>query len=117
MDPVNRAGATLKTDDTDQVPWSRYRADALALILIAATRNADRQFGAACWPASVQSWVTAMMLTYDPAGIGCLQAESKAGSYAAAQAAATASQDCMAMANTADPDKIRSLLGLPPLTG
>lgn len=114
-DPINRTLGAVNADVSDRVSWAQFRHDALALI--AATRTADRQLEAVRWPTKVQPWVNAMAGTYDVASIGCTQTEVNAGSYTAAQNATAGDPDCTAESNTADPDQIRTLLGLPPING
>ncbi|HVB45259.1 MAG TPA: hypothetical protein VNF47_21495 [Streptosporangiaceae bacterium] len=115
VDPVNRATGTVNTDRADDVLFSQFRADTRTYV--AALRKGDAQLRATRWPARVQPYVTAMLLTYDPASIRCAQAEAAAGSYAAATSVSSTNQDCIAAQDIGDPQQIRALLHLPPMQG
>lgn len=111
IDPSNRTIGAISQDIADVAPFSQYRADSLAYVK--GTRLADRKIRALRWPAQVEPYITAMLLTYDPASIRCAQAEAAAGSYAAATAVAGTREDCIAAADSTIAGTIRSMLGLP----
>lgn len=67
--PSNRLSEAINRDYSDAAPFSQYRADALALVK--ALNAASRKFRALRWPATVQPYITAMLLTYVPAFIRC----------------------------------------------
>jgi hypothetical protein len=115
VDPLNRVAATANTDVQDGAPFSQVRADELAYAV--AVRTAARQLRAIRWPAHVQPFITAMLLTYVPANIRCAREEAAAGSMAAANNVAATSQDCITEQDTSIPDEIRARFGLPPLSG
>ncbi|SRR6266498_3378419 len=112
IDPGNALSDAINRDATDAAPFSRYKADARAYIR--ALRTADRQLRAVRWPRRVQPYIDAMLLTFEPAIIRCNKAGIAAGSTTAASTVADTNQDCLAASDSALPDTIRSMLGLPP---
>ena len=112
IDPGNTLSDAMNRDNTDAAPFSQYKADARAYIK--AIRITERQLRAIRWPARVQPYVTAMLLTFEPANIRCVQTGIAAGSNAAAANVNDFNQDCLAASDSTLPDTIRSMLGLPP---
>jgi len=112
--PVNRAAAAVNTDLAYGVPFTLTRGDDLAYV--AALRKSVSQLRAIRWPARVQGYVAAMLLTY-PASIACAQAVASAGSNSAATAALSTNQACARSQNASDPHEIRTLLHLPSTSG
>jgi hypothetical protein len=80
--PFNAAVAAVNRDVASGAPWSRLRADTLAVV------RADRAWAghmrAERWPARVQRYATAMLRTDIPAEIRCDQAMAAAGGMQAA---------------------------------
>jgi hypothetical protein len=112
IDPANRLAAIAGSDITDAAPFSQYQADARAFIR--AIRAGDRQLRAIRWPARVQPYITAMLLTFEPADIRCARAEVASGSSDAASTTGYTDQDCIDAGNSTIPDTIRTMLRLPP---
>jgi hypothetical protein len=112
--PVNRAAAAVNTDVAYGVPFALTRADDIAYI--AALRKSVSQLRAIRWPARVQGYVAAMLLTY-PASIACAQAVASAGSNSAATDVLSTNQACAESQNASDPHEIRMLLHLPSTAG
>ncbi len=112
--PVNRAAAAVNTDVAYGVPFALTRADDIAYI--AALRKSVSQLRAIRWPARVQGYVAAMLLTY-PASIACAQAAASAGSNSAATDVLSTNQACAESQNASDPHEIRMLLHLPSTAG
>jgi hypothetical protein len=110
--PFNAAVAAVNRDVADAAPWSQFRADTLAVIR--ADRAWARHVRAVRWPARVQRYLTAMLHTNVPAEIRCDQAMAAAGGMQAATNVFNTRQDCKD--NTANEDKIRAMLNLPPVT-
>jgi hypothetical protein len=109
-DLSNRLSEAINRDYSDAAPFSQYRADALALVK--ALSAASRKFRALHWPATVQPYITAILLIYVPAFVRCAKAGAEAGSTAAAVTIAGSNQDCTVAADSTIPDRIRLLLGL-----
>ena len=112
--PVNRAAAAVNTDLAYGVPFAVTRADDLAYI--AALGKSLGQLRVIRWPAQVQGYVAAMLLTY-PAGNKCAQAVASAGSDRAAADVLSTNQACARFRNMSDPQEIRRLLHLPSPVG
>jgi hypothetical protein len=112
--PVNRVAAAVNTDLAYGVPFALTRGDDLAYI--AALRKSVSQLRAIRWPARVQGYVAAMLLTY-PASIACAQAVASAGSNSAATGVLSTNQACERSQNASDPHEIRMLLHLPSTAG
>jgi hypothetical protein len=113
--PVNRAAAAVNADLVYGVPFALLRGDALAYM--AALRKSVSQLRAIRWPARVQGYVTAMLLTYDPASIACAKAVASAGSNRGATAVLNTNPACVRSRNAGDSREIRVLLQLPPAAG
>jgi len=113
--PVNRAAAAVNADLVYGVPFALLRGDALAYM--AALRKSVSQLRAIRWPARVQGYVTAMLLTYDPASIACAKAVASAGSNRGATAVLNTNPACVRSRNAGDSREIRVLLRLPPAAG
>jgi hypothetical protein len=111
---VNRAAAAVNTDLAYGVPFALTRGDDLAYI--AALRKSVSQLRAIRWPARVQGYVAAMLLT-SPASIACAQAVASAGSNSAATGVLSMNQACARSQNASDPHEIRMLLHLPSTAG
>jgi hypothetical protein len=109
--PFNAAVAAVNRDVGDAASWNRFRADTLTVIR--ADRAWARHARAIRWPARVQRYITATLRTDVPAEIRCDRAMATAGSWPAATSVFNTRQDCKD--NTADEDKIRAILNLPPL--
>jgi len=92
MSPLDQAIGVFQGDTNTEPPFSQFRADGNAVI--AAVRVSEGKLAAANWPAQVQPDITSMMTSYEPAEIGCVQAQIKAGSYAAAQNADGTNLQC-----------------------
>jgi len=90
------------------------RADDLAYIT--ALRKSASQLRATTWPAQVQGYVAAMLLTY-PASIACAQAVASAGSNSAATGVLSTNHACAQSQNVSDPHQVRMLLHLPSTAG
>jgi hypothetical protein len=112
--PVNRAAAAVNTDLAYGVPFALTRGDDLAYV--AALRKSASQLRAIGWPARVQGYVAAMLLTY-PASIACAQAVSSSGSDSAATDVLSTNQACARSQDASDPHEIRMLLHLPSTSG
>ena len=112
--PVNRAAAAVNTDLAFGVPFPLTRADDLAYIT--ALRKSAGQLRAIRWPAPVQGYVAAMLLTY-PASIACAQAVASAGSNSAATGVLSTNHACAQSQNASDPHQVRMLLHLPSTAG
>jgi len=112
--PVNRAAAAVNTDLAYGVPFAVTQADDLAYL--AALRKSASQLRATTWPAQVQGYVAAMLLTY-PAGTACARAVASAGSNSAATDVLSTNQSCAQAQHASDPHQIRMLLHLPSTTG
>jgi hypothetical protein len=112
--PVNRAAAAVNTDLAYGVPFALTRGDDLTYI--AALRKSVSHLRAIGWPARVQGYVAAMLLTY-PASIACAQAVASAGSDSAATDVLSTNQACARSRNASDPHEIRMLLHLPSTAG
>jgi hypothetical protein len=112
--PVNRAAAAVNTDLAYGVPFALTRGDDLAYI--AALRKSVSQLRAIRWPAQVQGYVAAMLLTY-PVTIACARAVSSAGSNSAAMGVLSTNQACARSQDASDPHEIRILLHLPSTSG
>jgi hypothetical protein len=110
--PYNVATDAANSDYTDAVPISQYRADQATHL--AALKKFRAGLLAVNWPASVQPYVTAMLLTEFPAARACIRAEMAASSYGEVDAIGYSNQACVAWANDTNADTIRSRLGLPP---
>lgn len=110
--PFNAAVAAVNRDVADGAPWSRFRADTLAVVR--ADRAWARHMRAERWPARVQRYVTAMLRTDIPAEIQCDRAMAAAGGMQAATTVFNTRPDCKD--HTANEDKIRKILHLPPVT-
>ena len=113
VDPANRASSVVNQDYTDQVAFTRFRADARAEI--SDWRTVARRLRTIRWPVSVQAYITAMLFTYVPAVVRCLRAEAATSSYQGVIMTFNTSQDCLAIQSNPDAAQIRSRLGLPPL--
>jgi hypothetical protein len=109
--PFNAAVAAVNRDVSDAAPWNQFRADTLAVIR--ADRAWARHVRAIRWPARVQRYINATVRTDVPAEIRCDRAMTTAGSWPAATSVFNTRQDCKD--NTANEDKIRAMLNLPPL--
>ncbi|MDR0346304.1 MAG: hypothetical protein LBI49_24920 [Nocardiopsaceae bacterium] len=109
--PFNTAVAAVNRDVHDASPWSRFRADTLAVAR--ADRTWARRVGALRWPARIQRYVTAMRRTDVPAEIRCDQAMAAAGNIQTATTAFNTNPDCKD--RTANENHIRSILGLHPV--
>jgi hypothetical protein len=109
--PFNAAVAAVNHDVGDAAPWDRFRADTLAVIR--ADRAWARNVRAIQWPPRVQRYISATVQTDVPAEIRCDRAMATAGSWPAATSVFNTRQDCKD--NTANEDKIRAILHLPPL--
>lgn len=112
--PVNRAAAAVNADLAYGVPFALTRGDDLTYI--AALRKSVSQLRAIGWPARVQGYIAAMLLTY-PASIACAQAVASAGSDSAATDVLSTNQACARSQNASDPHAIRMLLHLPSTAG
>jgi hypothetical protein len=110
--PFNAAVAAVNRDVASGVPWSRFRADTIAVVR--ADRAWARRMRAEPWPPGVQRYVTAMLRTDIPAEIRCDRAMAAAGSLQAATTAFNSRPDCQD--HTANEDKIRKMLHLPLVT-
>jgi hypothetical protein len=109
--PYNVATDAANSDYTDAVPISQYRADQATHL--AALKKFRTDLLAVDWPASVQPYVTAMVLTDVPAARDCIRAEMGAKSYTDVNSVGYTNQACVAWANATNADTIRSRLGLP----
>lgn len=107
--PFNAAVAAVNRDVADGAPWSRFRADTLAVVR--ADRAWARHMRAERWPPRVQRYVTAMLRSDIPAEIRCDQAMAAAGGMQAATTVFNTRPDCKD--HTANEDKIRMMLHLP----
>ena len=112
--PVNRAAAAVNTDLAYGVPFPLTRSDDLAYVT--ALRKSAGQLRAIRWPARVQGYVAAMLLTY-PASIACARAVALAGSDGAATDVLGTNQACAQSRNASDPHEVRMLLHLPSTAG
>jgi hypothetical protein len=110
--PFNAAVAAVNRDVADGAPWSRFRADTLAVVR--ADRAWARHMRAERWPARVQRYVAAMLRSDIPAEIRCDRAMAAAGRMQAATTVFNTRPDCKD--RTANEDKIRRILHLPPVT-
>jgi hypothetical protein len=109
--PVNRAMGTFQADATAQPPFSQFQAEGAAVI--AAVRVSEGKLGAARWPAQVQSDISDMMTTFEPAEIACTQAQINAGSYAAAQNVSSTNPQCAEASQDESVSAIEAILGTP----
>lgn len=107
--PFNAAVAVVNRDVAGTAPWSKFRADTLAVV--SANRAWARRIGAVRWPARVQPYITAMLRTDVPAEIRCDRAMAAAGGMQAATSVFNTDGDCRD--TTANADKIRAILHLP----
>jgi hypothetical protein len=82
MGSLDQAIGVFQADISSHPPFSRFRADGLAVI--AAVRVSEGQLAAANWPARVQPDIVTMLTTYEPAESACVRAQVSAGSYTAA---------------------------------
>lgn len=114
VDPGNRAGGVLSSDVQDKVPFSQYQRD--AALYVTAVQRQEAELRAVRWPAKIQPYITAMLLTDTPADVQCTQSLAAAGSYTAAQVVGTASQACSTSGNASIPDEIRRMFSLPPVS-
>jgi hypothetical protein len=110
--PFNAAVTAVNRDVASGAPWSRFRADTLAVVR--ADRTWARRMREERWPPRVQRYVTAMLRTDIPAEIRCDQAMAAAGSLQAATTVFNSRPDCKD--HTANEDKIRKMLHLPLVT-
>ena len=83
VDPGNRAGGVLSSDAQDKVPFSQYQRD--AALYVTAVQRQEAELRAVRWPAKIQPYITAMLLTDTPADVQCTQSLAAAGSYTAAR--------------------------------
>ena len=113
VDHANRIDANVNTDYSDDAPFAQFRADTLAEVR--AIRVVSRKLLAVTWPPKVEPWVRAMVTTYNVAWAACVEAEAAAGNYTGASTVYDTNASCQAISSQADPDEIRSLLGLPAL--
>ena len=111
IDPYNRTLNVVNTDAADGVPISQFRADTATAI--ARLRAVRAGLKAIRWPASVQPYIGAMLLTDVPDNIACYAAEGRALTYADVGVKDT-SQSCIAASYSPSADQVRTLLGLPP---
>jgi hypothetical protein len=110
--PFNAAVAVVNRDVASGAPWSRFRADTLAVVR--ADRAWARRMRAELWPPRVQRYVTAMLRTDIPAEIRCDRAMAAAGSLQAATTVFNSRPDCKD--HTTNEDSIRKMLHLPAVT-
>ena len=89
---LNAAVAAVNRDVADAAPWSRFRADTLAVIR--ADRAWARHVRAVRWPARLQRYITAMLRTNVPSEIRCDQAMAAAGDMQAATNVFNTRADC-----------------------
>jgi hypothetical protein len=73
-------------------------------------RSEIGEFSKVHWPAGVQPHITAMIRQDFPAFIGCLRAQSAAGSTKAAQQVGNTSHDCMIADNASIPSSLHAML-------
>lgn len=111
----NRTGDRANTDWTDAVPVAQYHRDLRAND--AATRQFIRGLKSTLWPRRVEPYAQAMSLTTLPANLRCNQALLPVMTYSAMQTVIDTNSDCSLSSGTDDANAIRSLLGLPALTG
>jgi hypothetical protein len=111
VDPGNRATDAVNTDSTDAAPLSQFRADVARVI--AADRTFAHQLRACRWPARVQPYISAMLLTDLPDTIACYTAIERAPSYGDAQVVNETNQSCIASSGSNNADQVWALLGLP----
>jgi hypothetical protein len=110
--PFNAAIAAVNRDVADGAPWSRFRADTLAVVR--ADRAWARHMRAERWPLRLQRYVTAMLRSDIPAETRCDQAMAAAGGLQAATTVFNTRPDCKD--HTANEDKLRKMLHLPLVT-
>ncbi len=84
VDPGNRANDAVNTDMTDAAPLTQFRADVAAFI--AFNRRLPGELRSVRWPARVQPYVDAMILTDILDNVRCFTAISRAPSYSNVQA-------------------------------
>lgn len=108
--PFNAAVTVVNHDARAGVTWSKFKADVLAVV--AANKTWERKIRAVRWPLRVQPYVDAMLKTEVPAEIQCDQAMAATGSLQGA--ANVFSDDHSCKDSTANADKIREILNLPP---
>jgi hypothetical protein len=111
MGPLGQAIGVFQADINTKPPFSRFRADGRAVI--AAVRVSESQLAAANWPAHVQSDITSMLTTYEPAEIACAQAQISAGSYPAALNADETNLQCGETNQDETVSEIRTILNIP----
>jgi hypothetical protein len=111
MGPVGQAIGVFQADISNKPPFSRFSADGHAVI--AAVRVSEGQLAAANWPAQVQSDITSMLTTYEPAEIACAQAQISAGSYTAALNADETNLQCGETNQDETVSEIRTILNIP----
>ena len=110
--PFNAAVAVVNRDVASGAPWSRFRADTLAVVR--ADRAWARRMRTELWPPRVQRYVNAMLRTDIPAEIRCDRAMAAAGSLQAATTVFNSRPDCKD--HTTNEDSIRKMLHLPAVT-
>ena len=110
--PFNAAVAAVNRDVASGAPWSRFRADTLAVVR--ADRTWARRMRAERWPLRVQRYVTAMLRADIPAEIRCDRAMAAAGSLQSATTVFNSRPDCKD--HTTNEDRIRKMLHLPAVT-
>ena len=64
VDPGNGAGGVLSSDVQDKVPFSQYQRD--AALYVTAVQRQEAELRAVRWPAKIQPYITAMLLTDTP---------------------------------------------------
>jgi hypothetical protein len=111
MGLVGQAIGVFQADINKKPPFSRFSADGHAVI--AAVRVSEGQLAAANWPAQVQSDITSMLTTYQPAEIACVQAQISAGSYTAALNADETNLQCGETNQDETVSEIRTILNIP----
>ena len=111
--PFNASVAAVNQDAHEGTTWARFRTDVLAAI--SANKKWKRKISVVRWPPRIERYVRAMLRTEVPAEIRCDRAMAAAGSL---QGAADAfSNDHACRDSTANADKIRKILHLPPAIG
>jgi hypothetical protein len=114
--PANKASAIAQADYAASAPWSVQRADLLAYDRD--VRALGVSLRAVRWPANVQPWVTAMVVSWVPATLACDRAAEAAGSVTASVTVTEENPSCQAVSGpNTNAEEIRTLLGLPPVPG
>jgi hypothetical protein len=112
--PANRAEAVVNYDAKayPQVSFAQYVRDDkrwLAQVQAQAARLRSVR-----WPASVQPYITAMLLTFEPATRACFTAEDNAPSQQAGIRVQQTSPSCRVSLKSDLPAEVRRALHLPP---